>query len=224
MLHLNGYLSLNTTSIVVRLISVDDDALARLFLLQSLTVLDEEGPDASCIPHIVHLPNHIGLPVVVSHGRQYVVQSTRMHGDVVLHAESVDQVGSSAAASLPVVLPNALDEGEDDLHSHMVGVVDVYRRSATPISCVDHVHLLLIPPARPQLVQRAVGATDESRDCVQCLGGCLAVMQHDADHQREDKSALVRAPAASFAVGELFQLLGVILLLLPLYDALLTCW
>src|SRR5271168_2107663 len=104
-----------------------------------------------------------------------------MHGDVVLHAESVDQVGSSAPASLFVVLPNALDEGEHDLHCHMVGVVDVCRRSATPASCVDHVHLLLIPPARPQLVQRAAGATDESRHCVQCLGGCLVVMQHEHD-------------------------------------------
>src|ERR1700722_14637869 len=101
-------------SIDVRLISIDDDAMARLFFLQSLAVLDEKGPDASCIPHIVHLPNHTGLPVAISHGRQYVAQSMRMNGDVVLHAESVVQVGSSTPASLHVVLPNACDESEHD--------------------------------------------------------------------------------------------------------------
>src|SRR5271154_5389825 len=110
-------------NIDVRLISVDDDAPPRLLLIQSLTVLNKIGPDASCIPHIIHLPNHIGLPVAISHGGQHIAQSTRMHDDIVLLTESVDQDGSSAAVSLLVVLPNALDESEHDLHYYKVGVV-----------------------------------------------------------------------------------------------------
>ena len=105
-------------SIDVRLISIDDDAPACFLFLQCLTVLDKIGPDASCILHIVHPPNHIRLPVAISHGGQHVLQCTRMHGDVVLFTKSVDQVGSGASASLAVVLSNALDEDARPPLSH----------------------------------------------------------------------------------------------------------
>ena len=55
-----------------------------------------------------------------------------MHGEVVLLEESVGQAGGSAPSSLPVVLPNALDEGEHDLHCHMAGMVNMCGCAAAP--------------------------------------------------------------------------------------------
>ncbi len=63
---------------------------------------------------------------------------------------------------------------------------------------------------------------EESRDGVQRLGGRLAVAQYDADEQREDQRALIIAPAATSAVGELALLVVVVCVLFDTICLMLT--
>ena len=64
---------------------------------------------------------------------------------------------------------------------------------------------------------------DESSGGVHCLRGCLTIMEHDADNQRQKQSALVVAPATTLGVGELVLLLLQLFFRLMLLPAMLTC-
>ena len=127
-----------------------------------------------------------------------------------LGEQMVEQVCARTPATVCIGLSDLLDGGEGCLHTDLMGVMHMCCGSTASVRRVDLLHLSLGLPHVPQRMQRVVRAMEESRDGVQRLGGRLAVAQYDADEQRQDQCALVVAPAATSAVGELVLLMLVV--------------
>ena len=56
----------------------------------------------------------------------------------------------------------------------------------------------------------------------QRVGGCLTVLEHEAEHQGQDEPALVVAPTATVGVGELLLLMHALCPLLVLFSQCVT--
>ena len=136
--------------------------------------------------------------------------------------QMLEQVCARTPATVCIGLSDVLDDGEGCLHTDLMGVMHMCCGSTASVHRVDLVHLSFGVPHVPQCMQRVVRAMEESRDGVQRLGGRLAVAQYDADEQREDQRALIIAPAATSAVGELALLVVVVCVLFDTVCLMLT--
>jgi hypothetical protein len=129
---------------------------------------------------------------------------------LVLGQDASLHIRDGTATTCGIGMTNVLHNGEDHIHRHVVCMVDMRCGPSAMVRRVDHIDEAFALPLLPQCVQAVVRPPDGHRHEVQRAGGCLLVVQDDANDEGENECALLIAPATTQRIDQLVLLLSVV--------------